>query len=200
MNRKIIDLSKEELRKVWDKNEKLRTRVFDSMNDDIINFYLEEKLSCFNHSPKGTIQPSAFSVSYELDYSGYYNYFTIKNRIQFIEDLKDCQRDYCILPDNEYDEKLLNKLVEKQELLDDYYNNLSDKNYNRLEKWLDNHFDKLEAAVYKELRSEFDILNNENDLFEWFYECEIDNMNTDGFYIDDNYNLYEHVSYIKKYA
>lgn len=186
MTKKLNELNRDELRQVFDKNKTLREIVFDHAAENA-DFWIEEYMDCFEDG----------AVSYSLDISGYNNYFSVTDVAKFLNGLEKAQKMYCFLAD-EY-----NVVIEKAAVLNERYKNsddLSDLNFERVENRLKALVKTLESACYKRIRSEYDIYYDDNELFDCFISGWLDEMNTDNFYVDENYKLFEHVEYEKEYA
>lgn len=174
MKRYLKDLEYNELKIVFDKNEKLKARLTD-VATDIINYEISEYLYCFKNGV----------IDYNIGYPG--NYITVKNERLFIEGLKEiinkldyfddnvrlkinlCDAIYQIIDNNVYyNEKNLtnltaqiNKIIEdlKEDLLF-YLSRISNERYD-------------DGYLFTEI-----FLYDLNDVYE-------------NFYIDENYYLYE---------
>lgn len=184
--KKLNELNREELIKVFETNSKLQEKVFDDMFDNA-NFWNSEYLDCWQ---RGAID---YSIGWDRG-----TYFESKDNELFIDGLKKAQETFCFLEDRynttiEYTEKLLNKL-------DYLYYNGSEENYNRLETRINELTEELENACYKRFMLEYETCfdnDTQEDHFISFYVYE--RMNDD-FYINANYELFEHIEYERKYV
>lgn len=186
--KKLNELNREELRRVFDENKALRGIVFDHAAENA-DFWIGEYLDCFEYG----------ALDYSLDVSGYYNHFRVKNFTKFLDGLENAQKTYCFLAD-EYNEIIKKAAALNEKYQNEHYYNLSDLNYERIEKRLTELIESLEAACYDVIRAEYDACYNDKYLFEYFIDGYLDEMNTDNFYVDENYKLFEHVEYEKTYA
>lgn len=185
--KKLNELNRDELRRVFDKNKELREIVFDHAAENA-NFWINEYLNCFESG----------ALDYSLDISGYYNYFTVKDFGKFLAGLDKVQKMYCFLAD-EYNEIIKKAAALNEKYQNEYYYNLSDLNYERIENRLTELIEILKTACYDGIRAEYAVCNNDEYLFNYFINGYLDEMNTDNFYINENYELFEHVEYERKY-
>lgn len=185
--KKVHELNREELVKVFENNSKLQEKVFDDMFENA-DFWNGEYLDCWK---RGAVD---YSIGYDRG-----TYFKATNYYLFIEGLKDSQKMYGFLADKynskiEYVEKLINRFDELQ------FTEISDLNYTRLETRIDELIRELENACYKRFLEEYEYcFDRENQLnhFVEFYAAErMDN----NFYINEEYELFEHVEFIRNYA
>ena len=110
-------LTTEELKKVFENNKKLQDNIFEAAHDDA-SYWINEYFDCFERG--------AFECN--IGYPG--DYIRVKNQDKFIQGLKQLQKDYCYLSEEN------EKIILYVDRLIDRYNNLSyydDKNAARLE-------------------------------------------------------------------
>ena len=183
--RKFEELSMEELKLVFDHNSQLRDKVFDDMMDNAY-FWCDEYLRCW----KSGID---YCIGWDRG-----TYFKCTKEADFLTGLQKAQRGYCLLEDSynktiEYTISLLGRL-------DDIYWTASEENYSRLENRIDELIEELEDACYKRFMDEYESCFNREyqlDYFLDFYHSE----RMDGeFFVDEEYNLMEHIEYTKCYA
>lgn len=184
--KKLNELNREELRRVFDENKALREIVFDHAAKNA-DFWIGEYLDCFEYG----------ALDYSLDVSGYYNYFNVKDFGKFLTGLEKAQKMYCFLAD-EYN-AVINKAWQLYEKYTYNAYEFSDLNYERIENRLTELIESLEMACYDVIRAEYDACYNDEYLFEYFIDGYLDEMNTDNFYINENYELFEHVEFEKRY-
>jgi hypothetical protein len=180
--KKFEDLTIEELKQVFNNNEKLQDDVLQDTQDDV-RYWISEYMNCFEC---GTLE-------YNIGYPG--NYMTIKNQYEFIQGLKQLQKDYCYLSGEE------EKTIYYVERLIDRYNNLpfyDNKNANRLDLRIEELTEKLKDLFFKRLVNEYNYYYDTKNLCDYFVEMYADNM-TGQYYIDNNYILYQHIEYEKCY-
>lgn len=175
-------LTTEELKKVFKNNEKLRCEILSAAHDDV-NCWINEYMNCFDC---GTLE-------YNIGYPG--DYIRVKNKYDFIQGLKQLQKDYCYLS-TKADEN-----IEYCELLMNRYDNLSYsdyKNTDRLAARIDELISELKDQLLKVLATEFNYYYDDVNLCNYFIEIYADNM-MGNYYIDDNYILFQHIEYEKSY-
>ena len=175
-------LTIEELKKVFENNKKLQDNIFDAAHDDV-SYWINEYFDCFERG--------AFDCN--IGYPG--DYIRVKDQDKFIQGLKQLQKDYCYL--SEDDEKIT--LYADQ--LIDRYNNLSyydDKNAARLEARIEELIIILQGNFLRALVNEYNFYYDTNNLCDYFIQSYADNL-TEDYYIDDNYILYQHIEYEKCY-
>ncbi len=180
--KKFEELTIEELKQVFNNNEKLQDNVLQAAQDDIC-YFINEYMNCFN---RGTLE-------YNIGYPG--NYMTIKNSYDFIQGLKELQKDYCYLSeDSEKNIKYCDHLMNRHNNLpfDDYIN------AGRLENRINGIIIELKNDFLKSLVDEYNYYYDTKKLCDYFVEVYADNM-PHGFYINDDFILYQHIEYEKCY-
>lgn len=166
--KKLSELTTEDLKKVWEVNEKLQVEV----NED----YQESQMIWISDllgGIKGALK----------DWSiGFYqrNYIDIKDDFLFLDALQSADKDSIIFLDE--DRERLNKAIEE-------YNNSyeEDEDIIKLES---------ESEYFQEKTLEyFDLVTNiDFDYIEsYFYEFYIDERMNDDFFIDEDFILYENI-------
>jgi hypothetical protein len=175
-------LTTEELKKVFENNEKLKNEVFDAAQDDA-SYWINEYLGCFERG----------ALECNIGYPG--DYIRVKDQGKFIQGLKQLQKDYCYFSDD--DEKTTSYV----DRLIDRYNNLpyyDDINAARLEARIEELITILQSNFLRTLVNEYNYYYDTNNLYNYFIECYSDNL-SGPYYIDDNYTLYQHIEYEKCY-
>lgn len=184
--RQLKELNREELLKVYEYNEGLQEKVFDDMTESA-DFWLGEYLDCWERG----------AVDYSLDISGCYNYFTVTDFGKFLTGLQKAQDSFCFLSDK------WNPVIAKAwQLYEKYtYNayDFSDLNYERIENRLTELIESLETACYSRVRDEYDYCFNEKNQMDYFLDFYIDTRTDDNFYINEDFELLEHIEYEKSY-
>ena len=182
----ISELSIEELKKVFDKNEKLR---YDVKNDMVKNemFWIEEQMDYLRDSLS----------SWSIGQCNRNQHITVKNPSDFIYNLAELQKSVPVLP-IEYDDYIKEAidLVEKYRSVDMYSNE-----YDELEERIEKIANELADAVknqYTKILDDYCL--DDKYAKEHFIEFYVDNRMDDTFYINDDYELFESVSYVKSYA
>ena len=175
-------LTIEELKKVFNNNEKLQDDVLQAAQEDVF-YWFNEYMNCFDC---GTIE-------YNIGYPG--NYMTIKNGYDFIQGLEELQRTFCYLSDeSEKKIKYCDHLMQRYDNL--YYND--HKNAERLENRIDEIIEELKSEFLNTLIHEYNFYYDTKNLRNYFIEIYSDNLNN-SYYIDDNFILYQHIEYEKCY-
>jgi hypothetical protein len=175
-------LTTEELKKVFNNNEKLKNEVFDAAQDDA-SYWINEYLECFERG----------ALECNIGYPG--DYIRVKDQYKFIQGLKQLQKDYCYL--SEDDEKIM---LYADHLID-RYNNLpyyDDTNAARLDDRIEELTTILQSNFLRILVNEYNYYYDTDNLYNYFIESYADNL-TDNYYIDDNFILYQHIEYEKCY-
>lgn len=184
--KKVHELNTEELKKVFEVNSKLQEKVFDDMFESV-NFWNGEYLECWQ---RGAID---YCIGWDRG-----TYFICKDKDLFIEGLEKAQHTFCFLADEynktiEYVKKLINRLNE-------FYYDLSEKNYDRLENRIDELIEELENACYKRFIIEYESCFDSDYQLDYFLDFYASERLDENFYINADFELFEHVEYIKKYA
>lgn len=179
MDRKISDLSIEELENIWNKSHKLQEKIF----DDCMEFATFEVDNCL-YKFSGSYQIGSYCQGEHLEISEniselneYYNYHDGE---WFIEDIKPYFDKYTTL-------------LEKLEC--DY--NLSDENYCRIEKRKDELKNIINDILYKDFIDIYDYYMDKEHCFEYMSEF-IDTY--DNFYVWEDNTLYEHIDFCREYS
>ena len=180
--KKIKNLTIEELKQVFNNNQKLQDDVLQVAQEDSC-FWIQEYMNCFD----------GCAVDYNIGYPG--NYITIKNQYEFIQGIKELQRFYCYL--SEEDEKnalYAEELIKRYNKLP-YYD---EKNADRLNLKIEELTEKVKNNLLKQLVNEYNYYYDTKKLCNYFIEMYADNM-TEKYYVDNNYTLYQHIEYVKCY-
>ena len=186
--KKLIDLSMEEIKKLFNCNDWLKNQAHERAAEEA-DFFGEEVLSYF-HNVRG--------IRYEIAGSWNRNYFEVNynNYNDFLEALRSAQKNICILSDEE--EKVLSRLEKKIDFFRDCscgYEDISEKRYNHLEKFIDNSITFLCDCIVKYISSSYDFYNSDEGAAESL-EILIDNIGAD--YETDGRYIYE--IDVRKYA
>lgn len=180
--KKFNNLTIEELKKVFNNNEKLQDEILQHAQDSA-HYWINEYMNCFD---RGTIE-------YNIGYPG--DYMIVKNSYDFIQGLKDLQKDYCYLSeDAEKNIKYCDHLMNRHNNLpfEDY------KNAERLENRIDEIINDLKNDFLNQLKNEYNYYCDSKNLCEYFVEIYADDMNGE-YYTDDNYILYQHIEFERCY-
>lgn len=184
--KKLRDLTVEELKIVFDKNEKLKNEVFNESVEDV-GYYISDIMSTFRDSADW-----CFSVDQ------YDDFINVKNRALFIHYFTMAQKMFCIL--NPHDESILDKTYNLIDHFIDIADDLSDLNYERMYDRIGELVSYLTHTLYKFIRHEYDSCFDEDYQVDYFTGIYLDNHIDDSYYIDDDYKLWQHVEYEKCYA
>ena len=180
----LNELNLEELRKVYENNKELQEKVFEDMFDNAA-LWCSEYLGSW----KGGID---YSIGWDRG-----TYFECTDRDYFIDGLKKAQRDYGFLDDKwnakiDYIEHLINRL-----------NNLvywDEVNEDRLNNRIDELIEELENACYKRFMDEYEYCFDRKNQLNYFLEFYATERMDEDFYINDNYELFEHVKFERRFA
>ena len=172
----------EELLKVYNNNEKLKTEVYNNWADDMM-FWADNYLQIINDSLS--------NYSYSI-YGMINNFITVKDEVLFVESCKKLQNDYCFFDDNM--SKYLELISQKQSEL--YFMEYDNKNYEQLKEWLVIKVEHIAKSFITNLNKNFKCTSL--DLEDYFINNFIDNASND-YYINDNYELFKHIEYEETY-
>lgn len=185
--KKLKDLTVEQLKIVFDKNEKLRVEVFKDMFDCVDGIAIE---ILRNFDLK--------ALSYEIDVSHFNHHcFIVKDRRSFAESLVDVNNMYGVLDEDSTQQ--LNRVIHLIDHFDDVEYDLSDVNYTRLDKRIDEVIDTLKNKLYKFIWDEYDAIYDDSNQLDYYLDFYSSERMSDDYYIDDNYILWEHIEYEKCY-
>ena len=124
-------------------------------------------------------------------------YFRILNEDDFLDGLEKAQKDYCFLAD-EYNETIeyCRKLVNR---LDEIGYTLSIDNEDRLTNRKNELLEELENACYKRFMLEYETCFEKENQIEYFVEFYVDARLDNNFYVNEEFELFEHVEFVRKY-
>jgi hypothetical protein len=184
--KKLNELSKEELLKVYEINEKLQHEVIEDYQEDTIDFTVGEMLDYLRKSLNN------WSIGFYQN-----NYITISDNKLFLEGVLKATKNNGLLDETEKETILLiNKIIEKIDIFEgmDWDNN----NYDKLEAWIEEKVELIRCKVLKEFNTLTTI--DYNYMEEYFIEVYVEErMDKDDYYINDNYELFKHIEYEKSY-
>lgn len=178
MRKYIKDMTNEELREVWERNQKLRKEVWEDAIDTV-DSYISDYLYNIGKSAK-----------YDISYCG--QWMRVQEEKTFLEWVMTANSDYGIFYDIERDESgKVDKLCEtgielKEKLL---YCDLSEKNAERMEKRLHDICVLFCDSFLDCCRAEYDWIDSDENLFSYFedenqmgnyYDCFLDDERTPG--------------------
>ena len=144
--RNLTDLTQEELKALFKANKHLQEKAQENLLDNAY-FWINEYLQPFGKIP---------GVDYSI--SCYYDYFTVKSPayyLEFLEGVEKMQKDFCLLSDDTI--KLFERAADKVEFFRECYNgyeDISDKRYYQLEKWMRNIVDRITSEILKSCQNE----------------------------------------------
>lgn len=176
MKKYVKDMSCDELRNVWNNNEKLRREVWESALKYVDSCNVGEYLYRLDRR----------AASYDIGYCG--QWMNVKNPALFLEWVERSNSDFDIFwPIESENPGMVDALCERgQEIayrLENY--DLSDKNAEMMENRLDEICDLFRCRFLELCREEYDWIDNDKNLFE-FWEEEFTLMNYFDCYIDDS--------------
>ena len=174
----LNELNLEELRKVYENNNKLQEKVFEDMFDNAA-LWCSEYLNCW----KGGID---YSIGWDRG-----TYFKCTDQNSFLDGLEKAQETFGFLADKynktiKYCRELINKT---------YYLSLTEKNWERLENRIDELIEELENACYKRFMDEYEYCFDSKNQLDYFLDFYVAERMDGDFYINDNYELFEHVEF-----
>lgn len=180
----LNELNLEELKEVYDKNQKLQEMVFDNMFEDA-NYWTDEYLRCWERGAIG------YCIGWDRG-----TYFEVKDRDGFLNGLKKAQESYCFLADtwNEkitYVEHLISRL---NDLV--YWDELNEE---RLNNRIDELIEELEHACYKQFMSEYEHCFDSKAQVDYFINFFVDERTNENYYVNDDLELFEHVEYERSF-
>jgi len=181
--RNLTDLTQEELKALFKANKHLQEKAQENLLDNAY-FWINEYLQPFGKIP---------GVDYSI--SCYYDYFTVKSPayyLEFLEGVEKMQKDFCIL--SESTAALFSRVYKKAEFFREAYNgyeDISDKRFLQLEKWMIKAVETITSEILKccqeEIMSSYDFENQETYFLDF-----IDNF--DCYQVEEN-KLYKTVCY-----
>lgn len=183
--KKLSELTAEELKKVYENNQKLQNTIFDALTEDAY-FWVEEYINNFKRG----------AINYSFSVDGYGDFLTVKNIELFVEGLSISEESFMWLPD--YAEKI-ERLAELVNRYNEVRYTLSIDNDSRLCDRIDELTDGLRIELFNAIRMEYDNCYDTENAILYFIEFYVDERMDDSYYIDDNYILYKHVEYEKCY-
>ena len=186
MKKEIRNLTNEELKKVFNANEKLQQEVMEDMEGSEM-LWISEYLNCFKDSL------SNWSI-------GFYNrnFITIKDgaEYEFLQNTLEAQKNFCFLEDKFTN--IIASLMKKYDKLDElWYVEGKQKEYDNLQIEIDEEFENIQNEVL----DQFNRMTNLNieDAQNYFIEFYVDSRLDKNAYIDESFILYEDISYVKSY-
>lgn len=186
MKKNITELTNEELKIVFESNEILRQEVEDDMEDSEM-YWINQYLKCFKSSL------SNWSI-------GFYNrnFITIKDgaEYEFLQNILEAQRSFCFI-DDKFTE-IIDNIITKYDRLDELrYEEGKQNEYNDLEAETEEEFENIKKEVLNQFNRMTDF--NTEDYLNYFIEFYVESRLGENAYIDENFILYEDISYVKSY-
>lgn len=184
---KLIELTLDQQKALFIKNAWLKKQA-ENRAEEEADFWADEVLSYFRN-----VRGIRYSIGYcnynylEVDYNHYND---------FLEALRDAQKDICILSDEEA--LILSRLENKIEFYRDCcsgYEDISDARFSHLEKWIEGNIKYLCDCIVKYISSSYDYYYSDEGAADAL-ELLIDNIGTD--YETDGIYIYE--LEVRKYA
>lgn len=156
------DLSFDEFCKVWDNSEKLRHDAWESYLDDIT-----EDVWSIAHALNMT--------DYNLSYCGCWCYVRQGDYKIFLESCVDIQKDCEFFTDADFAK--IERAAARAEFFADAlegFADISDDKFAKLEKWMDSIIEDTCRAICDIFRSEFDAVDDPENLKDWAFEIYTD--------------------------
>lgn len=183
MKKYLNELSSEELKMVVGKNKKLQYEIIDDLQEQEMD-YISDILDCFRKSLS----------DWSIGFNNQYNYIKVKDYRLFLDGLSDTQANYGFLAD-EFN-PMINEIQNKYITLDNITN--IDK-FDQLEEEIEKEIDNLINEVIEQF-NKMTNYNYDNDIYDYFIDFYIDErIDSSRLYIDNDFILYEDVSYTKSY-
>ncbi|MCC0678202.1 MULTISPECIES: hypothetical protein [unclassified Clostridioides] len=178
--KKITDLNREELKRVYKTNSKLREYIRKDYEDNQM-YIVSQTLVYFEDSL------SNYSIDIYND-----NYINIRNKDRFLEGVIRANGDHKLFHNN--DDTILYETIAIQNELK--HTDYDEENYKILENKFNLMIEELKENVLKEFNN-MTMQESESYLFEAFIMTYVDDeINDYDFYIDEDYVLYKRVSYL----
>lgn len=188
-------LTSENALDIWAKNEKLRGRVWSDALENESYYQCDEVLSYFRHYNKATQKGYETLKDYEIDYCRAWIKPNKDHLKEFFEDVLKVSEDFCILDDLQNIQKKLTRVIDKIDLYEDAatgYYEMSDKNYYRLEAWIEKTLDYVCDYLSQYLQEFYNQFDDENVLEDYFLTFWLEYNN--GLQVDDAGNVYETIT------
>ena len=193
--RSVNDLSHEEIGKLLDANQSIHNMVWEAYLDQTDEMVRDSVLWAFEHKGNRGVW---YSCDYEISYNGAWMVVQQCRYGVFIEDCLRIQEECTVFKDSTME--LLKKLKGKsEEFADglDGWSDLSDTEWNALEKEFDDGVDTIINEILKYCRSEYDAVDDPENLKEFASEY-WDEWNADMEVDEDGVTVWKTI--IKKYT
>ena len=180
---------------IFRNNEKLRSRVWSDALENESYYQVDEILSYFRHYNTGTQKRYETLSDYSIDYCGAWIKANNNYLKEFFEDCKTIAETFCILDDLHNIQNKINRVIDKIDLYDDAasgYYDMSDKNFYRLEKWINDTKDYLCDYIARYLQSYYEQFDDAGTLEDYFLTYWLEYNNN--FEVDDAGNVYETIT------
>ena len=186
MKKEIRNLTNEELKKVFNANAKLQQEVMEDIEESEM-FWISEYLNCFKDSL------SNWSIGF---YNG--NFITVQpdKEIEFLNGVLKAQKDFCFLKD-EFTEITKNLINKYYQLDESQYEEDKQSEFDVLQIEIEEEFENIQSEVLNQFNIHTDF--NSEDAQNYFIEFYVDARLDENCYIDENFILYEDISYSKCY-
>jgi hypothetical protein len=174
----LSDLKGEELTFVWEKNYRLQEEVRSCYEDYLLGRVVDDYLFVLKSGLRN------WSI-------GFCNYNTIqiKNNSDFLDACVELQKNFCLLCGEDGYPTKYDDLIEKgKERLMQLICAETDSEYEKLEVELEEYIGVLHDKIIEQIDKELDY--SEEDVMEFFFECWLDDYADDGYFIDDDYELF----------
>lgn len=185
--KRLSELDNEELEKVLDKNSKFEYEVIESMQEDnmywIINEYLETLKSGL----------SDWSIGY-----GGYNFIKIKDFDSFVYAVEQMQKSYEFLYKRDEPEYYTNLITTLKRQIERLEKMESEKGYSALEEIIDENIQILKHDIERTFSKQLEY--DGSDVLDYLVNFWLENVDTDNYYINADYELFQDVAYTKSYC
>lgn len=157
MKKYLSELSRDELKSLFDNNEKLRMKIWEIAIENV-DFWIGEYLHGMTRN----------AASYDISYCG--QWMDVKNERDFFEWVENNIYTFDLFCDIENREKLIETGLTLYDRLNDYYLLLSDKNEERMQDRLDEICELFADAFIDCCRRGYDYFDDDENLFSFWLD------------------------------
>lgn len=197
--RYVNELNKEELVKVFNTNEKLRQEIMDDASESEL-FWIDEKLDYVRSSMRD------WSIgAYQ------YSYIKIGDTRAFLEGLQTMDNEVPAFGDDKA--KQIYEAVELCRQMDEVADTLNEMDYDEeredylnvegqlseLEEQFEAEVQRLADLLAKELQRDIEACYDEENALDYFLNFFADERMETGMWVNENYELFKDVAYVKSY-
>ena len=192
----LSTLNTEELKTLFSKNNHLQQVIYDYACEDA-NIYFDDIASIFSYTDYRTgKKETCRSAFFDSDAYGRY-YVKINNTEEFLEACEKLQRDYEFITDGA--EVLIPRLLSKVAFYEDCccgYEDISDSQFEKLEKWMQAGLEKIKKSLEKYITDTIESYTS-RDFLEEEFVFQVQENNNFSDYLTDGEKVYYTVNYCK---